>query len=49
MISNIRQDLQSFHPYPDIESLDTKMKLRHFIKAIFDIDFRVAKKSSICT
>ena len=40
MISTIRRDLQSFHSYPDIESLDKKMKLRHFFKAIFDIDFR---------
>lgn len=40
MISTIRQDLQSFYSYPDIESLDKKMKLRHFFKAILDIDFR---------
>jgi len=40
MISTIKRDLQSFYSYPDVDSLDKKMKLRHFFKAFLDIDFR---------
>lgn len=40
MISIIRQDLQSFYSYPVIGNLDNQLKLRHFFKAILDIDFR---------
>jgi len=40
MINTIRQDLQSFYSYPNIDCIDRKIKLRYFFKALLDIDFR---------
>jgi serine O-acetyltransferase len=40
MIKTIRRDLQSFYSYPNIDCIDRKIKLRHFLKAYLDIDFR---------
>ena len=36
----IKSDLKSFHSYPKINSLNKKVTIWHFLKAIFDIDFR---------
>ena len=40
MIKTIKCDLQSFYSYPNLPEVGRQIKLRHFFKALFDIDFR---------